>query len=469
MTASVADRSALSDLGLSDVHVVGAGGAGMSGIASVLAKMGSEVTGSDLRYSPTVERLSAEGVPVAIGHDPGNIGSAKVIAVSSAVDECNPEVEAARGSGIRVMYRRDILPRIASSRSTIAVAGTHGKTTISSMLSLMMMKAGLEPSFIIGGHINEIGSGAEWGNGAWFVVEADESDLTFLSLSPEVAVVSNIELDHLEAYDHDPAALEAAFAEFLASARVRVVCADDDAAARIGVASGAVSYGTSLDADYRMTGLSLSMPVTGFDLRHRGEKLGRVELPMPGLHNALNAAAAIVTALIIGVSFDRAIQTLKQFKGVARRFEFRGEAAGVAFVDDYAHLPGEVSATLSAASTGHWRRVMCVFQPHRYSRTEAVGTEFADSFQDADRLVITDIYPAGEAPRPGVTAKIVLDAVLDAHPWSDVVWLRRLDEVADWLERSLLPGDLCLTLGAGDLTMLPDTMIRRLRSGTLPL
>ena len=237
------------------VHVVGAGGAGMSAIASVLAAMGHAVTGSDLRDSPIVARLRAEGVPVAIGHDPANLGAAEVVAVSSAIGDTNPEVRAARDSGIPVVRRKDILPAIASGRRTIAVAGTHGKTTISSMLALVMVEAGLDPSFIIGGDVNEIGTGACWGDGDWFVVEADESDLTFLSLNPEVAVVANVEPDHLDAYGDDRTALESAFARFLASAERSVVCADDETAARLGAAAGAVSYGTSPDADYRMTDL----------------------------------------------------------------------------------------------------------------------------------------------------------------------------------------------------------------------
>ena len=246
-----------------------------------------------------------------------------------------------------------------------------------------------------------------WDTGEWFVVEADESDRTFLSIDAEVVVVTSVESDHLETYHGTPAALVDAFGSFLASARYRVVCADDPVAARLGSAAGAVTYGTDPDADFRMSDVSLQMPVSAFDLYNGQARLGRITLPTPGLHNARNAAAAVVTAMAAGASFDDAARALARFGGVARRFEFRGDVAGVTFVDDYAHLPSEVAAALAAARTGDWRRVVCVFQPHRYSRIASIGADFAHSFTDSDHLVLTGIYPAGEAPRPGVTSKIV--------------------------------------------------------------
>ena len=446
------------------IHVVGAGGAGMGAIASVLRSMGHGVTGSDLRDGPMVARLRAEGVPVAIGHDPSNLGDAALVAISSAIRDSNPEVRAALERRIPVMRRSEILPAIASSRRTIAVAGTHGKTTTSSMLALALVEAGLNPSFIIGGDVNEIGTGAMWDTGEWFVVEADENDRTFLALDPEVAVVTSVEADHLENYDNQPDALVAAFERFLTAARHRIVCADDPGAARLGAAVGAVTYGTDADADFRMVNISLRMPSSEFELWTGQTRLGLITLPTPGLHNARNATAAIVAAVTAGASFNDAATALARFGGVARRFEFRGDIAGITFVDDYAHLPSEVAAALAAARTGGWRRVVCVFQPHRYSRIASIGSDFAHSFAEADHLVLTGIYPSGEAPRPGVTSKVVLDAVLDAHPWSSVTWLPRLDEVADWLESRLRSGDLCLTLGAGDLTSTPDVVIERLEA-----
>ena len=435
----------------------------MGAVASVLHAMGHRVTGSDLRDGPVVARLRAEGVPVAIGHDAANIGEASLVAISSAIGESNPEVRAAAQRSIPVVRRSELLPAIAAQRRTIAVAGTHGKTTTSSMLALVLVEAGVRPSFIIGGDVNEIGTGAMWDGGDWFVVEADESDGTFLSLDAEIAVVTSVEADHLEAYGSFDA-LRDAFGRFLAAAPQRIVCADDPGVIALGASAGAVTYGTAEGADYRMVDVSLQMPMSSFELQHRGDVLGRVSLPTPGLHNARNAAAAVVAALTAGASFDAAVRALERFGGVARRFEFRGEAGGVTFVDDYAHLPSEVSAAVAAARCGPWRRVVCVFQPHRYSRVASIGPDFADCFVGADHLILTGIYPSGEAPRPGVTSKIVLDAVLDAHPWSAVTWLRRLDEVADWLTGELRPGDLCLTLGAGDLTAVPDMVIERLEA-----
>ena len=447
------------------VHVVGAGGAGMGAIASVLRSMGHRVTGSDLRDGPIVARLRAEGIPVAIGHDPDNIGDAALVAISSAIRDNNPEVQAAVRRQIPVVRRSDILPAIASNRRTIAVAGTHGKTTTTSMLALVLVEAGLNPSFIIGGDVNEIGTGAAWNSGEWFVVEADESDRTFLSLPADVALVTNVEPDHLESYGGSASALFEAFGQFLEGANHKVVCADDPDAARLAALfDDTVTFGTDPEADYRMSDVSLQMPLSSFDLWHRDYRLGRVELPVPGMHNALNAAAATVAALTAGATFEDAMRALARFGGVARRFEFRGDVDGITFVDDYAHLPREISAALAASRAGDWRRVVCVFQPHRYSRVASIGTDFADSFVEADELVLTGIYPSGEAPIPGVTTKIVLDAVLDAHPWAAVTWLPRLDEVADWLEGRLRPGDLCLTLGAGDLTSVPDLVIERLET-----
>lgn len=467
------------------VHVVGVGGAGMGSIASVLVAMGHNVTGSDLKHSPIIDRLRAEGVDITIGHDPSNVGDASVVAISSAISKNNLEVLQAKELGIPVLRRCDILPAMAAGSRTIAVAGTHGKTTISSMLSLIMIEAGLNPSFIIGGDVNEIGTGSSWGSGEWFVVEADESDRTFLSLNPELALVSSVEPDHLEAYKCDVNELHNAFKQFLCSATQKLVCADDPVAARIGKSAQALTYGTAPDAYYQMTDVSLAMPASSFDLNINNcaisncgldgvgsgldsvsdsvERLGRVEMPIPGVYNARNAAASVAAAMLVGVPFAVAAKALARFGGVTRRFEFRGEAAGVTFVDDYAHLPSEVSAVLEAANTGDWQRIVCVFQPHRYSRVASIGADFTNCFVGVDELVITDIYSAGEPPRLGVTSKIIVDTVKASDPSLNVIWLRKLDEVVDWLAHQLRPGDLCITLGAGDSTSLPDMLIERIR------
>ena len=446
------------------IHVVGAGGAGMGAIATVLHRMGHRVTGSDLKEGPVTDRLRAEGIAIEIGHDAEHLGDAEMIAISTAIPPHNPEYRAAQDRDIDILRRRDILPAISAERRTIAVAGTHGKTTTSSMLSLVLVEAGLDPSFIIGGDLNEIGSGAVWDEGEWFVIEADESDRTFLSLGAEVALVTNIEPDHLETYDNDPAQLVAAFDDFADAAQTVVACLDDEGSAALAGRPGVVTYGTEDGADFRMIDIEPRRSSIAFSLEHAGEVLGRIELPTPGLHNARNAAGAAATAITIGAPFDAAARALGRFGGVARRFEFRGESDGATFVDDYAHLPTEVAAAVGAARDGDWNRVVCVFQPHRYSRTAALWADFADAFVDADVVVLTDIYSAGETPRPGISGKLLVEAVLDAHPRTDVVWLPRLDDVEQWLVQRLAPGDLCLTLGAGDLTQIPDSVIDRRRS-----
>ncbi|MDQ3570737.1 MAG: UDP-N-acetylmuramate--L-alanine ligase [Actinomycetota bacterium] len=442
------------------IHVVGIGGAGMSAIATVLVAMGHAVTGSDLKHSPGLERLASLGVGVTVGHRAENVGQAGVVAISTAVPDTNPEVLAARQRGLPVLTRADVLAAIAATRRTVAVAGTHGKTTTSSMLALVLVEAGLRPSFIVGGEVNEIGTGAVWDDGAWLVVEADESDGTFLRLAHDLAVVTSVEPDHLEHYG-DFEALVGAFERFVHQCPgPRVLCADDPAAFELAQRCGAVTYGTSEAADYRMTGVVSGRSSVGFALRHAGADLGDVALPVPGLHNARNACAALVAGLLVGAPFDAGARALARYGGVARRFQFRGEREGVTFVDDYAHLPTEVRAALAAAHGGGWRRVVCVFQPHRFSRTAALATDFADAFEDADVVVITDVYDAGEVPRPGVSGKLVVQAVLDAHPTSNVAYLPSRQDWLPYLRRLLRPGDLCLTLGAGDLTLLPGELLR---------
>jgi len=445
------------------VHIVGVGGAGMSAIASVLAAMGHRVSGSDLKESGELERLRAQGVRVSVGHDAVNVGDVDAVAVSTAIPEINSEVRAARARNIPVHRRAEILAAVCATRRTIAVSGTHGKTTTTTMLALVLVEAGLTPSFIVGGHLNEIGSGAVWGDGEWFVVEADESDGTFVELGAEIPIVTNVEADHLDHYG-DMAGVEAAFDRFLAQAPgPRIACADEPRAAALGRRHGAITYGTDVDADYRIVDATVDRSGTRFAVEHGGERLGQIRLPIPGLHNARNATAAAVAALTVGAPFSAVATALGRYAGVARRYQFRGVADGVTVVDDYAHNPGKVSAVVGTAGAGGWRRVVVVFQPHRFSRTEALWPDFADSFAGADLVVVTEIDGAGERPRPGITGKLVLHAVLGAHPRTPMAWLPRRDDVLDYLTPLLRPGDLVLTLGAGDITLLPDDLLDRLR------
>ncbi|WP_420440386.1 UDP-N-acetylmuramate--L-alanine ligase [Candidatus Poriferisodalis sp.] len=446
---------------LRNIHLVGAGGAGMNAIGLVLAEMGHAISGSDLKPSPGMTRLAAHGARVAIGHSAANVGSADIVAHSSAVSYDNVELAEARRRDIPVLSRAELLSGICRQKRTLAVGGTHGKTTTSSMLALCLVAAGEDPSFLVGGELNEIGSGAVWDTaGEWFVVEADESDGTFLELGADAVLVTNIEPDHLDHYGSFTE-LAGAFESFASSAvGPRIVCADDRyasaLAARIG---GCVTYGTAPRADYRIADARTSRTGATFELFAGTTSIGRCELPLPGLHNVANAAGALAAALELGAAASPMVEALGRFAGVARRFERRGERDGVSFIDDYAHLPTEVTAAIAAARGGGWNRIVAVFQPHRYSRTAALWQDFADSFAGVDQLVLTDIYAAGELPRPGVSTELVLGAVLDSHPFASVAYLPGRAELRSYLSASLRTGDLCLTLGAGDLTTLPDELL----------
>lgn len=439
-------------------HVVGIGGSGMGAIAEVLITMGHRVSGSDLKMSTTTERLQAMGVEVHIGHDAAHVGEVDAVAISTAIRPENPEVVVAHQRQIPVLRRAEILAAITATRRTIAVAGTHGKTTTASMLALTLREAGWSPSFIIGGDLNEVGSGAVWDEGEWLVVEADESDGTFLELEAEAAIVTSVEPDHLEHYGGVEPLVEA-FERFMIERTGPVlVCADEPTGRSIAERVGVLTYGTDPSATYRIADLHAADGGSRFRVLLGDDVLGELELPVPGLHNVRNATAAFALAHAIGVSDLASARALARFAGVARRFQFRGESGGVTFVDDYAHLPTEVEAALQAAREGDWRRVVCVFQPHRYSRTASLWQDFADSFVEADVVAVTDVYPAGESPRPGISGRLVVNAVLDAHPWSSVAYVPRRPDQQAYLKAILKPGDLCLTLGAGDLTSLPDDL-----------
>jgi UDP-N-acetylmuramate--alanine ligase len=442
------------------IHVVGVGGAGMSAIATVLRAMGHQVSGSDLKASPGLERLRALGLDVFVGHDAAQVGDVDIVTISTAVPASNPEVVAATERGIPVLRRAQMLAAITAVRRTVAVAGTHGKTTTSSMLAMVLSEAGLSPSYIIGGELNEVGGGAVWSEaGDLLVVEADESDGTFLDLGASAVVVTNVEADHLDYYGTFDA-VRAAFDRFLSEAPgPKVVSADDPVAAELGRAHGAMSFGLDGAADFQMTGVQSGRTGTTFTVSAGGTPVVELSVPVPGLYNARNACAAVVAGHALGASWEAAARAIARYGGVARRFEFRGERDGVTYVDDYAHNPGKVKAVLAAARDGGWRRVVCVFQPHLYSRTVDLLAGYADAFTEADLLVVTDIYGAREAPKPGVTGLLVVRAVLEAHPHAQVAYLPARQDLLQYLRQRLRPGDLCLTLGAGDLTSLPDELL----------
>jgi UDP-N-acetylmuramate--alanine ligase len=441
------------------VHIVGIGGAGMSAIAVVLRAMGHTVSGSDLKESPVAARLRAQGIAVAVGHRAENVGRVDAVTFSPAVAPTNPEIAAAAAGGARVVPRSGMLAAICATRRCLAVAGTKGKTTTASMLSLILIEAGLRPSFLIGADVNEVGTNAVWDDGEWLVVEADESFGTFQEMRPDWVVLTNVESDHLDHYGTF-ARLREAFDGFVAQAGAgAVVSADDVEAAAIGRSHGARSVGTAGEATFTMTDVALHRSSASFSLSGPDGVLGSLTIGVPGLHNARNAALAVITALALGVPFDSAAAALARFAGVTRRFEFRGEANGVTFVDDYAHLPFAVQAALATARTGGWSRVVAVFQPHRYTRTAELAEQFGPAFTDADVLVVTDVYSAGEAPIPGVSGALVADAVRAQDPRLPVVYAPGWEELRRVVGDLLRPGDLCLTLGAGDLTALPDELL----------
>lgn len=437
------------------VHIIGIGGSGMAAIAEVLHGMGHRVSGSDLSALGAFERLVELGIEAVVGHDESNVGHPDVVARSTAIPDSNVEVMEVVRRGDVVLRRAELLGAMTSMRKTAAVAGTHGKTTTSSMLAVIARQSGSDPSFIIGGEVTDLGTGAAWGDGDWFVVEADESDGTFLELGHTIGLVTNVEPDHLEYYG-DEANMRAAFADFVAASKVAVICADDPGAQLLPPSSNVVTYGASTDATYRMSDIERSSEATTFDLYRSSFLLGRLRVPMPGIHNARNATGATAAAMEMGLPFRAAQAALANFGGVGRRFDPRGTAAGVTFVDDYAHLPTEVRAALDAAVDTRHERVVAVFQPHRYSRTEALWEEFEGVFDAADLLIITDIYSAGEKPREGISGALIVEAVERRSGHPEVIYHADRASLPERVIAELRPGDLCLTLGAGDLVTLPD-------------
>ncbi len=436
----------------------------MGAIASVLLAMGHRVTGTDLKESEPLRRLRVQGATVFVGHDAAHLGDADAVAVSTAIPDHNPEITAARERGLPVLRRADVLAAIAATRKTIAVSGTHGKTTTSSMLALVLVEAEMAPSFIIGGDLNEIGSGAVWSDGDLFVVEADESDGTFLELGADSVIVTNIEADHLDHFGSLDN-IKAAFGEFVRDAPgLAVLCADEMNTASLAAATDSLTYGTAAEADYRIIDPVLRRGGASARIVHRSDTVGELSLPVPGLHNLRNATAALAMSLELGADRDSVLRALGRFAGVARRFQFRGDVDGITFVDDYAHNPGKVRAVMESVAGADWGRVIAVFQPHRYSRTADLWRDFADAFAGADVLVLTDVFAAGEQPRPGVSGQLLVDAVLDAHPEQQLVYLPRREEVVSYLAAHLAPGDLCLTMGAGDITTYPDEVMARVRT-----
>ena len=450
------------------IHFVGIGGIGMSGIAEVLHNLGYLVSGSDSRESETTRRLASLGVRVVIGHQAENLGEADVVVRSSAVGQENAEVAAARQRLVPVIQRAEMLAELMRMKYGVAVAGTHGKTTTTSMVATVLARGGLDPTMVIGGRLNALGSNAKLGRGDFLVAEADESDGSFLKLSPTIAVVTTIDAEHLDYY-RDLAHIQDTFVEFINKVPfygMAVLCLDQENIQALlpRVEKRYVTYGLRSQADVLARDVEFAGMTSACRVFWKGELLGRLALNVPGLHNVYNALAAVVVGMDLDLRFEVIRDALADFTGVDRRFQVRGEAGGITVVDDYAHHPVELKATLNAAKDGFGRRVIAVFQPHRYSRTQALLGEFSTAFYQADRLFVTEIYPAGEAPIPGVSGRQIADGVA-GHGHRHVTYVADKSELAKAVLDQVAPGDMVLTLGAGDVWRVGEEILDRLRAG----
>ncbi len=448
------------------IHFIGIGGSGMSGLAEVLLNMGYEVTGSDLKATDVTDRLVALGGRVFAGHAASNVECAQVVVYSSAVQPDNPEMVAARAAGVPVIARADMLAELMRMKYGVAVGGSHGKTTTTSMVAAVLGRGGLDPTVVVGGRLHALGSNARLGHGRFLVAEADESDGSFLRLAPAVTVITNVDREHLDHYK-DLAEVRQAFIYFANRVPfygVSVLCADDEHVRGLlpEVTKRTILYGTRPEAEIRAEDIRLEGHGSSFTVVANGERLGAVTLHLPGRHNVLNALAAVAVGLELEIGFGHIAEALDGFRGVGRRFETRGEAAGVRVVDDYGHHPTEVAATLAAART-LGGRVLVIFQPHRYSRTQALATEFGACFDDAAHVWLLDVYAAGEKPIEGVHARN-LEAAAHAHGAKQVEYVGSHEAAAARAAEAARPGDVVLTMGAGDVWKLGDVVLGALRA-----
>lgn len=439
------------------IHMVGIGGAGMSGIAEVLLNQGYEISGSDLSDSAVVRHLRELGARVAVGHSAENVGDVQVLVKSTAIGDDNPELVEGRRRNIAIIPRAEMLAELMRLRQGIAIAGTHGKTTTTSLTASIFDTAGLDPTVIIGGRLNVYGTNAHLGHGDYLIAEADESDGSFLCLLPIINVVTNVDEDHLDHYK-SRVAIDAAFVQFMNNVPfygINVVCGDDPGVRALlpRVKRPVLTYGFAADNHLRAVPLESGLR-SRFEVWREDEKLGEVSLPQPGRHNILNALAAIGAAMEADIAFERCAQGLSGFGGVGRRFEFKGEKGGVTVVDDYGHHPAEIAATLATArQVFPGRRIVAAFQPHRFSRTQAHFGEFCKAFDQVDEVLLTEIYAASEKPIPGVSGQSLAQGVQQVST-TPVRYFQTLDALAQALPEVLRPGDVLLTLGAGSITRL---------------
>jgi UDP-N-acetylmuramate--alanine ligase len=453
------------------IHFVGIGGIGMSGIAELLANLGYEVSGSDAKASEMTERLAGLGVRIAAGHEASHVGNADVVVTSSAIQPGNPEVDEARRRGIPVIPRAEMLAELMRLRYGIAIAGAHGKTTTTSMVALVLERAGLDPTAVIGGRLSAFGSNARLGRGDYMVVEADESDRSFLKLTPAIAVITNIDHEHMESYGSWDA-LQQAFVDFANKVPFYgtvVACLDDEPVRALvpHMTRRVVTYGFE-GSGATVTGHGLALEAFGSQCHvvhaPKGSPpadLGTLRLRVPGRHNMLNALAAVAVGIEVGIPFPRIASGFDDFRGAERRFQLRGEARGVMVVDDYGHHPTEIAAVIAAARAGLDRRVVVVFQPHRYTRTRDLLPQFGTALAGADAVVLTDVYAAGEQPIPGATAEAVEAEIRKTG--TPVTLVKALADIPAAVAAIARPNDLVITLGAGSIGAMPDRILEALR------
>jgi UDP-N-acetylmuramate--alanine ligase len=455
---------------LQRIHFVGIGGIGMSGIAEVLLTLGYGVSGSDLKPSAVTSRLQSLGAMIFDGHRADSVEGADVVVVSSAIDSTNPEVAAAHANHVPVIPRAEMLAELMRLKYGIAIAGMHGKTTTTSMVAAVLAAGGLDPTAVIGGRVDSIGSNARLGTSHYLVAEADESDRSFLKLSPILAVVTNIDREHMDCYA-DMADVENTYVEFMDRVPFYgtvICCNDNDPLREIlpRVRRRVVTYGMREGSDFHLSGVDLTQEAfevtSRFDVTFKGKNLGPFELHVPGMHNVLNATAAIAVATGLNIAPDKIRVALKQFRGVDRRFQLRGEARGVRVIDDYGHHPTEIRATLAAARQYAGKgRVHVIFQPHRYTRTYLLMDEFATAFGDADSVFVLDIYAASEQPIAGVTGLSLAQKIV-ARNGEPAEFAISFDAAMDAVTGAAKPGDIILTLGAGSVSQLGPQIVERL-------
>lgn len=450
---------------IQNIHFVGIGGIGMSGIAEVLLNRGYAVSGSDVKLSATTDRLVSLGARVYEGHRSEHLESVDVVVISSAVRPDNPEVLEAHRRQIPIIPRAEMLAELMRMKYGITVAGTHGKTTTTSIVAVLLQEAGMDPTVVVGGRLNALGSNARLGTGDFMVVEADESDRSFLMLSPTLAIVTNIDEDHMESYA-DLEDLKETFVRFVNKVPFYgavILCLDEPNVQSLipRIKRRIVSYGFSGQADLNIVNPVYCGFQSQYHVRYRGKPLGEFRLNIPGRHNILNATAAIAVGLDLGIPVQTLRAALEGFRGADRRFQVKGQARGITVIDDYGHHPTEVRATLDAARQSGDHRVVVVFQPHRYSRTQYCFEEFARAFYQADVLVISDIYPAGEEPLEGITSERLVGAI-KTHGHKNARYVADLAEIAGVLEPELKAGDLVITMGAGNVWKVGDQLLERL-------